>query len=192
MDTTNNKKKKWKKRKKKKNARPITESSYQIRKDGQLISKIHNLMKMMDKVKSDTSISSAEQRTKLSDLKKTLIECGGFQAYQTASKLGEEHHGQQNTSKWILKQMNKLTIRPSTKDERLKLLDVGALQDNYVNQKSWIDCTAIDINPCDQSVQKADFLTFTESKKFEVIILSLVINFIGNAAERGIQQITFK
>lgn len=97
---------------------------------------------------------TVEKRSMLENEKKEL---GGLETYQKASVKGEKLKGKFQTSKWFVKQIQeqncqlKLIIDRKEKNkqegkQKLKLLDVGALDENYAKQSSWIDCTSIGKN----------------------------------------------
>ena len=71
----------------------------------------------------------------------------------------------------------------------LRLLDVGALKaDNYRGCSSWIESTPIDLNAQDPGIKQQDFLQMTEDEngcKWDVLSLSLVLNFTPDPKERG-------
>lgn len=72
----------------------------------------------------------------------------------------------------------------------LTLLDVGALSGtSYSKFTSSIVPTYIDLNPVGPNVEKADFFTYappkTAEEKFDVVGLSLVVNFVGDLTQRG-------
>ncbi len=72
---------------------------------------------------------------------------------------------------------------------KLRVLDVGALTNHYQLHSSWLDVTAIDLNPRHPSVQKMDFfyLPFaTLEQRFQAVVLSLVLNFVGDKRKRGL------
>ncbi|KAJ3180529.1 hypothetical protein HDU87_002038 [Geranomyces variabilis] len=83
------------------------------------------------------------------------------------------------------------TGSPATQQKlKLKLLDVGALDGGtYSKQASWIDVTSIDLNPQCQTVRKQDFFERPRPtgahEKFNVLCLSLVVNFVGDPKLRG-------
>ncbi|AYO41939.1 25S rRNA (adenine(2142)-N(1))-methyltransferase [Malassezia restricta CBS 7877] len=73
---------------------------------------------------------------------------------------------------------------------RIQLLDVGAIAGTaYAKWKHKFDVTSIDIQPRAPHVLQADFFDFPmparEEERFDVIGLSLVINFVGDLAKRG-------
>lgn len=74
---------------------------------------------------------------------------------------------------------------------QLRLLDVGALSGTSYTAYPWIDVTSIDINPRSDEVIRSDFFDFpipsgtASEPKYDVVCLSLVINFIGDLSKRG-------
>lgn len=67
---------------------------------------------------------------------------------------------------------------------------MGALSPhNYQKYSSWIHTTPIDLNPQDPLITKMDFLEMpvpaSKDKLFDVVCLSLVVNFVGDPAQRG-------
>jgi len=70
-----------------------------------------------------------------------------------------------------------------------RLLEVGALKpDNYRGCCSWIENTPIDLNAQDPGIRQQDFLQMEEDEnacKWDVLSLSLVLNFVPDPRERG-------
>jgi 25S rRNA (adenine2142-N1)-methyltransferase len=66
---------------------------------------------------------------------------------------------------------------------------VGALKaDNYRGCRSWIENTPIDLNAQDSGITQQDFLSMSEDEnacKWDVLSLSLVLNFVPDPRERG-------
>ncbi|XP_041461963.1 25S rRNA (adenine(2142)-N(1))-methyltransferase-like [Lytechinus variegatus] len=151
-----------------------------------IISRLHTIMKDIDKVKQDTTSSSDDKKMKVKQLELKIEELGGLQAYQQSSLLGEHLHGNVNTSKWVLQKLKEANIR-SPKGSKLCLLDVGALQENYSKQTKWLDAVAIDLNPQCEGIIKSDFFDFKvgESDVYDIIVLSLVLNFVSSPSQRG-------
>lgn len=173
--------KKKQKNKKKKRVKPVTHTVSAIRKDNNLINKFHALTKMRESIKKAKGLSEHERASKLEELDSKLDKLGGINAYQKASKLGESRSGGFNSAKWVIKKLKEIKFRG---DGKIRLLDVGALACNYTKY-AWIDCTAIDLNPQNSLVIKADFLTLPTHVQYDVVVLSLVINFEGDATRRG-------
>ena len=60
--------------------------------------------------------------------------------------------------------------------------------DNYRGCSSWIDNTPIDLNAQDPGIRQQDFLQMKEhenASKWDVLSLSLVLNFVAEPRERG-------
>ena len=71
---------------------------------------------------------------------------------------------------------------------RPRLLDVGSLNNPYLPYSGLLDLLPIDLNPQHPSVQRMDFFALsplTHSHSFDVIVLSLVLNFVPSATLRG-------
>jgi hypothetical protein len=73
----------------------------------------------------------------------------GADLYQKASLKGEELRGGYNTARWLVRQLE----RPAG-SEKISLLDIGALSENYHKERSWVDVTAIDLNAQDPFVRQ--------------------------------------
>jgi 25S rRNA (adenine2142-N1)-methyltransferase len=78
---------------------------------------------------------------------------------------------------------------------RLQLLDVGALMpDNYGSCSSWVQCTPIDLHSRHPAIREQDFLLMGEAEqsgKWDVISLSLVLNFVPDPRMRGERLLVF-
>ncbi|XP_078368811.1 uncharacterized protein LOC144652610 [Oculina patagonica] len=177
------------KKKKKKSKKPIVEVN--SRKDRKIITEYHTLNKRIDSVRRNPSIHKEDKASQIATLEAKKEKIGGINAYQKASRLGEARHGSFNSAKWVLKQMRAFNVRElkasRTKvgDEKLRLLDVGALDNNYKKYSKWIQCTPIDLNPQSNEVIKADFLKLDGKEIYDVVVMSLVINFEGDIRKRG-------
>lgn len=125
--------------------------------------------------KNNTLISKVHAANKKKDGIENLLTSGLIDAYQQASLYGTKHF---NSSKWLIKQLGKVKEKP------ILLLDVGALQPVYHPYKQWIDAIYIDLHPRHPAVRQADLLSFECIKPFDVVCLSLVINFVGCPKQR--------
>eukprot|EP00698_Gefionella_okellyi_P013094 TRINITY_DN3564_c0_g1_i2.p1 TRINITY_DN3564_c0_g1~~TRINITY_DN3564_c0_g1_i2.p1 ORF type:complete len:184 (-),score=26.74 TRINITY_DN3564_c0_g1_i2:292-843(-) len=68
----------------------------------------------------------------------------------------------------------------------VSVLDVGALTNHYLPYQSWIKSTAIDLEPRHPTVRRCDFFDFpVVESQFDVIVLSLVLNFVPRHSMRG-------
>ncbi|KAJ8654399.1 hypothetical protein O0I10_009968 [Lichtheimia ornata] len=107
---------------------------------------------------------------------------GGLDWYQRASQLGQSKQRGGDSSKWLVQVLKRHHLqRPS-----MRVLDVGALSpDNYRPYQSWIEATPIDLNPQDPRITKQDFLKMAPRREFDIVSLSLVVNFVGDPKDRG-------
>lgn len=171
------------KKKRKKSKKPVVEIS--SRKDRRIITEYHTLNKTIDSVRKNPSIHKEDKAAQIALLEAKKEKIGGINAYQKASKLGEARHGSFNAAKWVLKQLRAHNVCANrTEGEKLRVLDVGALDNNYKKHSKWIQCTPIDLNPQSNDVVKADFLKL-DHKEYDVVVLSLVVNFEGDIRKRG-------
>ncbi|KAI9095166.1 putative methyltransferase-domain-containing protein [Phlyctochytrium arcticum] len=164
-----------------------------------LISTYHALNKQLAHLVKNGETAKAEE------VKKEMEGLGGLHAYQRASlRGGNERKGLGACGTWVLPHLRKEHQAQFDADETrsdlpkkrqkgpsLRLLDVGALSgETYARQKGWLDVTSIDLNPQHLSVMKQDFferpLPSSDTEKFHVISLSLVVNFVGDPKDRGI------
>lgn len=177
------------KKKRKTSKKPVVEIS--SRKDRRIINEYHTLNKKIDSLRRNCSMQMADRASQVAKLEAKKEKLGGINAYQKASKLGESRHGSFNSAKWVMKQMKDFDVykrKPGTTssaEEKLRLLDVGALDNNYKKQAKWIHCTSIDLNPQSNAVVKADFLKLEANNQYDVVVMSLVINFEGDVHKRG-------
>ncbi|KAI7855550.1 putative methyltransferase-domain-containing protein [Circinella umbellata] len=154
-----------------------------------LIRRYHVLNKELAKC---NSISEATRRKEILNEMEAM---GGIDWYQKASQLGQSKRRGGDSSKWLMQTLKKhnLFSKQQGKQEQskiVKLLEVGAVApDNYERQKSWIQVKPIDLNPQDPKIEKQDFLEMIAPKKkdekFDIISLSLVVNFVGDPKDRG-------
>ena len=120
-------------------------------------------------------------------LREEIEENGGLATYQQASLLGQSNERGGDSSKVLVD-----WLKPDMKgrEQRLRVLEVGALSTNNACSK-WelMDVTRIDLNSQTTGILKQDFmarpLPSSEEDKFEVISLSLVLNFVPSKEGRG-------
>lgn len=70
-----------------------------------------------------------------------------------------------------------------------RVLEVGALKpDNYAACIEWMEVTPIDLHSQHPDILEQDFLLMDEEEhhaKWDIISLSLVVNFVPDAKDRG-------
>lgn len=156
------------------------------RKDSKIISEYHCLNKKINALRKNPSIAKEDTAAKIAVLEAKKEQLGGINAYQQASKFGETRHGSFNSGKWVVKQLKAFNVQPiAQKPLKLRVLDVGALDNSYRKHAKWIQCTPIDLNPQNGNVLKADLLTLHDTEIYDVVVLSLVVNFEGDIRKRG-------
>ena len=134
-----------------------------------------------------------EMKLEIKKLENELSEMGGLAGYQIASlKGGASDKGFSGCGKWLLKTLKKFKViqAPSSGlKSRLKMLDVGAIGEVYENEKHLMDVESIDLHSQSPLVKEQDFFSrpipSNNTDKFNVIGLSLVINFIPDPLKRG-------
>jgi len=167
-----------------------------------VIRKHHNLLKVHTRAVAAGDVVTAEK------LEKEIAENGGLQHYQAASILGQSKSRGGDTSKHLLdflfsvraglkhgiKIEANLPSQPSTAGtigtRRLRMLDVGALSTNTAAGRSGLfDITRIDLNSQEKGILQQDFmerpLPTTKEDKFDIVCLSLVVNYVPDAKGRG-------
>ncbi len=72
---------------------------------------------------------------------------------------------------------------------KFRVLDVGAITGTAYSKYRWVDATSIDLHPQGDNVQKYSFFDFPipakEEESYNMVALSLVINFVGDVRKRG-------
>ncbi|KAI8940973.1 hypothetical protein NX059_002223 [Plenodomus lindquistii] len=127
-----------------------------------------------------------------------IEEYGGIKMYQAASKQGQAKDRGGDSSKvlidWLVQAQ---VINPKTRDRKfsngttLKCLEVGALSTkNEISRfPSIIDMQRIDLNSQGPGIEKQDFmerpLPSNEEERFDILSLSLVLNYVPDAIGRG-------
>lgn len=140
---------------------------------------------------------SAAERTQdgqlAENLRRRIAELGGLESYQIASMQGQATDRGGDSSVVLIDWLRELKVLDDSDDTRsmkLRMLEVGALSTQNACSKSGIfDITRIDFNSQGDGILQQDFmvrpLPASEKKKFDVISLSLVLNFVPSPTGRG-------
>ncbi|EED18439.1 conserved hypothetical protein [Talaromyces stipitatus ATCC 10500] len=126
---------------------------------------------------------------------------GGLESYQLASKTGQSRERGGDSSTVLLEWIRPLLRRikqarqqdGSMSSGKLRLLEVGALSTkNACSQHDCIDATRIDLHSQEPGILQQDFMerplpaADNDNKdRFHAISLSLVLNYVPSAAQRG-------
>jgi 25S rRNA (adenine2142-N1)-methyltransferase len=132
------------------------------------------------------------------EITRAIEENGGIKTYQAASKQGQAKDRGGDSSKILvewLQQSKVIDTKAQKHDDTprptLKCLEVGALSTNNEISKlsSIINMTRIDLNSQGPGIEKQDFMErpppATEDDCFDIISLSLVLNYVPDAVGRG-------
>ncbi|KAI9832506.1 MAG: hypothetical protein M1819_004295 [Sarea resinae] len=156
-----------------------------------LIRKHHHLQKELAKALS--SGDGALART----LEIQIEQHGGLKSYQQASITGQSSERGGDSSRVLMEWLTPVhaALRARAKEEngeqKLRLLEVGALsKSNACSRSGLFDVSRIDLNSQDESsILQQDFmerpLPAAEHDTFDVISLSLVLNYVPDAVTRG-------
>ena len=132
-------------------------------------------------------------------LKARQEEIGGLKAYQAASIHGGEKVRGGETGKWCVEALMELQAEKDSKSkpkgkgkavhmDPVRILDVGAISGTAYADWDFIDATCIDLNSQAPHVIQCDFFDYAKpstDKLFDVVGLSLVVNFVGSLTKRG-------
>jgi len=114
---------------------------------------------------------------------------GGLEHYQQASLQGQRHDRGGDSSRVLIQWLEPhLTLRKESR--RLRMLEVGALStQNACSKSGYFDIERIDLNSQGEGILQQDFmkrpLPRDSSECFDIISLSLVLNFVPDPRGRG-------
>ena len=124
---------------------------------------------------------------------KEIEECGGIESYQHASLIGQSSDRGGDSSRILMDWL--APIVPSLKEhasnrQQLRMLEVGALSTTNACSKSHLfEMHRIDLNSQAEGIRRQDFmerpLPNNTKEKFDIISLSLVLNYVPDAVGRG-------
>ena len=117
---------------------------------------------------------------------------GGLDRYQQASLLGQSKVRGGDSSAVLLEWLAPFfsTMEKDSSSNRIKMLEVGALSTaNACSTSGHFDNVRIDLNSQEPGILKQDFmerpLPAGASERFDIISLSLVLNFVPDPVGRG-------
>lgn len=148
-----------------------------------IISEIHTIEKRLAAARNNEQQLSATEKA---ELLKRQAALGGLEAYQDVSLSGTAaQRGGQHAAKWLVQAIHGRELQTP-----INLLDVGAIDGvAYSKYHRWIKCTSIDLCPRSENVQRCDFIEDfqipAKDNLFDVVALSLVLNFVGSLSHRA-------
>lgn len=141
-------------------------------------------------LKAKAQAAQAGDHARASSIDAQIQANGGLESYQIASKLGQSTERGGDSSKllvdWIKSQLNQWQATLP----KLRVLEVGALSTkNACSKAPALDVTRIDLNSQEPGILKQDFmerpLPSTDQERFNLISLSLVLNYVPDPTGRG-------
>ncbi|KAG8805471.1 hypothetical protein FRC17_005489 [Serendipita sp. 399] len=143
-----------------------------------------------------------------------LAKLGGLERYQAMSAIGQSHLKGGGSERVLIQWLKEIIEDDNGRDKhqirrengvqrmesvqkepkKRRLLDVGALKhDNYAKASALVEVTAMDLHSRHPSIIERDFLTISPGNSndllgcepWDVISLSLVLNFLPDPKERG-------
>ena len=167
------------------NIKPL--HSISSKKTRTLIRTHHTLEKQRAKALADGDDAKATL------LRKQIEAQGGIESYQRASLIGQTNERGGDSSRILMEWLE--PVLPALKDLKgngnpLRMLEVGALSVSNACSKSHLfDVHRIDLNSQAEGILQQDFmerpLPRDGSEQFDIISLSLVLNYVPDPAGRG-------
>ncbi|KAI0048199.1 nucleolus protein [Auriscalpium vulgare] len=150
-----------------------------------VIRAFHTLLKRQSHLRSQPlTLETAATLQKTEDEIQTL---GGLEVYQRMSSIGQGKDRGGGAEKVLLRWLRDRRMDKGKGKQRL--LEVGALKpDNYATAVAWLDVTPIDLHSRHPQILEQDFLAMSMEEhrgQWDVISLSLVVNFVPNPRDRG-------
>ena len=130
-------------------------------------------------------------------LQAQLSAAGGLKKYQEASIQGQSLERGGDSSKvlmqWIAELLPDDVLKRDGHGPRFKMLEVGALRtDNACSRSGLLDVTRIDLHSQHPGIETQDLMErpIPDTEKlsqegFDIVSLSLVLNYVGDAVQRG-------
>ncbi|KAK6210223.1 nucleolus protein [Colletotrichum tabaci] len=159
-----------------------------------LINTHHTLQK-----KRQQALARNDQR-EAAAIAEEISALGGLEGYQRASLQGQRIDRGGDSSRVLLDWFRSANIQPSDftgnltgksdTHRRLRMLEVGALSTgNACSKSGFFDMELIDLNSQQAGILQQDFmerpLPKDDSEKFDIISLSLVLNYVPDHSLRG-------
>lgn len=113
---------------------------------------------------------------------------GGLESYQLASTLGQAAERGGDTSKVLVEWLrDDFQQTRSQNGRRLRMLEIGALSTkNACSNVDCLDVKRIDLKSTQPGIEEVDFMHMPiPHERFDVVSLSLVLNFVPTASARG-------
>jgi 25S rRNA (adenine2142-N1)-methyltransferase len=136
---------------------------------------------------------AAGDDAKASSLAKEIELQGGIESYQRASLIGQTNERGGDSSKVLMEWLDPIIPalkELSTRGESIRMLEVGALSvTNACSKSRLFNMERIDLNSQADGIMQQDFmerpLPHDDLERFDIISLSLVLNYVPEPVGRG-------
>ncbi|GAO48699.1 hypothetical protein G7K_2869-t1 [Saitoella complicata NRRL Y-17804] len=176
-------------RRKKTHSKPITATAQRpISKKSQMTATVirtyHTLLKRHAQAEQEGDFTLA------ASLQQEMDALGGLDAYQKSSLLGQDKGRGGDSSRVLCEWLQELGWGKGEGKRQGKVLEVGALSTkNQISKCGYLDVTRIDLQSQEEGILQQDFMersaARTDEERFDILSLSLVLNFVPTPAGRG-------
>jgi len=156
-----------------------------------LIRNHHTLQKQLSSALSHKDAATA------ASLQAQLSAAGGLEKYQEASIQGQSRERGGDSSRVLMQWLDEMLPNneqvKGPRESKFQMLEVGALRtDNACSRSGLFDVTRIDLHSQHPDIEVQDFMQRPKPyaaelsrEGFDVVSLSLVVNYVGDGAGRG-------
>lgn len=160
------------------------QASLSSQKTRQLIRSHHDLNKELAKADAQGNDAEADE------LRKRIADLGGLKSYQMASIQGQANDRGGDSSLVLMEWLKPAASQMAGQKSKPRLLEVGALSTKNACSKSGLfDIERIDLFSQADGIIQQDFMErpdpTSDNERFDLISLSLVLNFVPDAEGRG-------
>ncbi|KAK5702284.1 25S rRNA (adenine2142-N1)-methyltransferase [Elasticomyces elasticus] len=125
------------------------------------------------------------------ELKKRIEDLGGLKSYQLASLQGQAKDRGGDSSTVLMEWLKPLAAQMAKREQKIRLLEVGALSTaNACSKSGLFDIERIDLYSQAEGILQQDFmerpLPDSDKSQFDIISLSLVLNFVPDPEGRAL------
>ena len=149
-----------------------------------IINTHHQLRKQLTTAEANGTEEEAQE------LKKRIADLGGLKAYQRASIQGQASDRGGDSSIHLMEWLEGIKPELATMTLKVRMLEVGALSTkNACSKSGFFDIHRIDLFSETDGIMQQDFMERpvprSEDEQFDIISLSLVLNFVPDPVGRG-------
>jgi 25S rRNA (adenine2142-N1)-methyltransferase len=158
---------------------PVMKSRRVARK---VTTQFHTLNQQKNLIQANSNLSQSEKQRQLAEIDRKIEEIGGINKYQEASVISTKHF---STSKWIVQAIKRLHSNYNEHmNERFNTFEVGAIN-TQLQSASFLKVRAIDLHSQHAKIEECDFFDVVPEKSYDVIVCSMVINYVSQPIKRG-------